>query len=238
MKAQLIAGLLLTLTFVAACNKRSGSGPESAPGPKTYSSFDTTSGTNAPLPAHSIHFVQADLEQVLAVYQELSGRSIIRSPAVPPIKITFDNATPLTRVEALQALDNVLAANKIVMVYFGTKYVKVILAGEVSSESGPVVELPPELLPDSSSFLIYVVKLKNLKAEDAVSALMPFAKLPNGLIGMRGRDLLILRDYSSNVRRMVQILEELDADPNSPGAVQRMFQKLGQTNSGPQTPKR
>jgi hypothetical protein len=73
-----------------------------------------------------------------------------------------------------------------------------------------------------------------VKPSDAVPALMPFAKLPNSVIAIdpglgrrpsaagiltnlpgvstaSDRGLLIFRDYSSNVRRMVQVLEKLEA---------------------------
>src|SRR2546430_10501005 len=41
---------------------------------------------------------------------DISGRSIIRAPNLPDVKVTFSNQTPMTSVEALQALDTVLAA--------------------------------------------------------------------------------------------------------------------------------
>ena len=150
-------------------------------------------------------------------------------------KITFDNQTPLTHAEALQALDNVLAANGIVMVYFGTQYVKVIAPSEVGSETGPVVELPPDRLPESSSFLIYVVKLKHISPQDAVPALMPFAKLPNGIIGMKDGNVLTLRDYSANVRRMLQVLDEIDHAPGFKKAAEQLF-KQAPGSSPPRRP--
>lgn len=158
-----------------------------------------------------MRFVEADLGQVLALYQELSGRSIIRSPSLPPnLKISFENRTAMSRAEGLQALDNVLAAQNIATVYLGTRYVKVVPSAQASQESAPVMEMAWHELPDSSSYLIYIVKLKHLAPEQATGILQPFAKLPNSIIGVRGSDVMILRDYSSNVRRMMQVLEIAD----------------------------
>jgi len=50
----------------------------------------------------------------------------------------------------------VLAAQGVAMVYLGTQYVKVVPAKDAPMEAGPVVELPPDQLPDSSSFLSHV----------------------------------------------------------------------------------
>jgi general secretion pathway protein D len=168
------------------------------------------------MPVGSVRFESAELAQVLKLYQEVSGRSIIRSPNVPEIKVTFENVTPLTRVELLQALDNVLAANNIAMVYLGTKYVKAVPAAQAAQEPGPVVELSPNQLPESSSYLTYIVKLKNIPAEKANSILQPFAKLPNSIVAIRGEQILILRDYSANVKRMLKVLEEVENAPRPP----------------------
>jgi type II secretory pathway component GspD/PulD (secretin) len=210
MKILLCISALLALA--GGCNRHAGSSRDSQtpPTPPTFSSFDPPGATNE-IQAHMMRFVEADLVQILALYQDLSGRSIIRSPAVPMnIKITFENTTAMTRAEALQALDNVLAAQNITMVYLGTRYVKVVPSAQAAQEPGPVVEIPWQELPDSSSYLTYIARLKHLAAEQAVPALQPFAKLPNSIIGVRGSDVIVLRDYSANVRRMMQVLEMTD----------------------------
>ena len=78
-------------------------------------------------------------------------------------------------------------------------------------------------MTESSSFLIYLVKLKHIDPHDAVSALTPFAKLPNSIIGMRDSNVLTLRDYSANVRRMLQVLDEIDQEPGFKKTVEELF---------------
>ena len=228
-----IAILLLVLLVTAGCNKQRAE-PKSAvrtAGARTFSSFDPPAPGEKVLPAQTIKFEQADLAKVLNLYAEISGRSIILSGNLPNnIKVTFSNQTPMTAVEALQALDTVLAAQDIAMIFLGTQYVKAVPAGTACTEPAPVVDLRPDQLPDSSSFVIYIVKLKKVTASDAAPALQPFAKLPNSIIGIGGgsrpppgsklpnlstiigkdHGVLILRDYSSNVRRMLQVLEKLE----------------------------
>jgi len=183
---------------------------------RTFSSFDLPGRDAELMPRGSIKFENIDLSEVLKFYQEISGRSMIRSPALPNMTISFVNETSLTRVEALQALDNVLAAHGVTMVYLGTKYVKAVPAKEAPGEAAPVIELAAEHLPESSSYLAYYVELKNRTAEEATSALQPFAKMPNSIIGVRGSDVIVLRDYSTNVRRMLQVLEKIEKAPRTP----------------------
>ena len=219
MKRTLITSSLLALLVIAGCRPKDGehdAGGRRANEPLTLSSFDISRRNETSMPPGSVRFEAVDLAQVLKLYQGVSGRSIIRSPNVPEIKVTFENITPLTRVELLQALDNILAANQIVMVYLGTKYVKVVPAAQAPSEPAPVIELPPDQLPESSSYLTYVVKLKNVPPEQAVLITQPFAKLPNSIVGVKGEQILILRDYSANVKRMLKVLEEVENAPRPP----------------------
>jgi general secretion pathway protein D len=195
----------------------------------TLSSFDVSSDTNT-IPARGINFDEADIKQVFDLYENISGRTIIRSPQVPmAVKITLRNATALTAVEVLRALDDVFAAHGIAMVQLGTLYVKAVPVAAANTEPTPVIELPWRQLPQSSSCLTYIVKLKHLYPEQVINMLQPFARLPNSIIAMRDSQVIILRDYSGNVRRMLEVLEKVDqpqtnpapAVPGVPGAAPR-----------------
>ena len=177
---------------------------------KTFSSFDRPVNARREIAAGSIQFNEADVRLVFDLYQELSARSLIYSARVPKnIKVTFRNNSALSRTQALQALDTVLAAQGIVMVYSGA-------AAEAASEAPPSLDIPWRELPDSGSFLSYTVRLKNIDASVAISSLQPFARLPNSIIGNRANNMLILRDLSSNVRRMLEVLEQMEE--TGPGA--------------------
>jgi type II secretory pathway component GspD/PulD (secretin) len=184
---------------------------------KTFSSFDRPVNARREIAAGSIQYNEADVRLVFDLYQELSARSLIYSARVPKnVKVTFRNNSALSRTEALQALDTVLAAQGIVMVYSGSQYVKVCAAAEAGPEAPPSLDIPWRELPDSGSFLSYTVRLKNIDASTAISSLQPFARLPNSIIGNRANNMLILRDLSSNVRRMLEVLERIEE--TGPGA--------------------
>ncbi len=207
-----LSSIVVILALIVGCDRHGNSSRAwvgSKATPPTFSSFDPPGGTNVVTP-RAIVFTNADIDRVFALYQDLSGRSVIRWPNVPNAKVTFENTTTMTRAEVLQALDTVLAAQNVAMIYLGTRYVKAVPSAQAPQEGGPVMEIPWEELPDSSSFLTYIAPLKHIKAAEAVSLLQPFAKLPNSIIGTRGYDVLFLRDYSSNVRRMMEVLEMAD----------------------------
>ncbi|MCX6927688.1 MAG: hypothetical protein NT154_31430 [Verrucomicrobia bacterium] len=180
----------------------------------TYSSFDLPSrgGSEPAMALGSINFQNADLEQVLAIYQELSGRTVIRG-GLPRPQITVRNQTPMNRIQALQMLDTVLSEHGIAMVLSGELAVKAVPVAQAATEAPPNITLPLEQLPDSGSFMCRTVQLKNVKAVEVIPVLMPFVKAPNALLPLAISNQLIIRDYSANVRKMLQLLRELEKNP-------------------------
>ena len=182
--------------------------------PESFSSLDPRPNRGDELfPSGFIKFEDADLAQALDVYSELSKRAIIRGGNLPQAKITFRNTLSLTRQEALQALDSVLAQNGITMIPQGTKFVKAVPSAQAAQEAAPLVDWPADELPDSATYIQYIVEVKHIMPRDVAPALQPFAKMPQSILAIDASGLVILRDYSSNVRRMLHILEKMDKPP-------------------------
>jgi general secretion pathway protein D len=181
---------------------------------QTYSSLDRPDARSNGelLPRGGLKFEEADLLDVLKLYQELSGRSVVRPNSLPAVRISFVNETPLGRREVLQALDTVLAANGITMVLQGARCVKAVPSAQAPSEAPPLIDLPADQLPESSSYMMCIVQVKNRRPIEVVQLLTPLARMPNSLIVSKESDILILRDYSSNIRRMLQVLQRLDKE--------------------------
>jgi type II secretory pathway component GspD/PulD (secretin) len=189
---------------------------------ETYTSMDPVGRGKAEenFPPGLLQFTDSDVVQVLDVYRELSHRTVVRSTTLPTAKINLKSETPLTRIEALQALDTVLAQNGIVMIPQGTKFVKAVAKQAAAVECPPVVDLPRDQLPDCGTYITYIVEVKNQKPRDLAQGLQPFAQMPNSILGIDSAGLLILRDLSSNVRRMLQVLERIDKIPVEEAAAQ------------------
>src|SRR5258706_15287246 len=122
-----------------------------------------------------IKFQEPDLRDFWGIYQEVSGRTVIAAISFPVVKITIQTQTALNRRELLQALDTVLSQNGITMIPLGTKFVKAVPSAQAPSEAVPVVELPSQQLPDSGSYMLYIVELKSLIPHEVAPILQPFA---------------------------------------------------------------
>jgi hypothetical protein len=77
------------------------------------------------VPAGSINFSGADLNQALAIYATMKQRTILR-PTTLPLPLVYLKTESLTRVEALYAMEKVFALNGICVMDDGTKFVQVV----------------------------------------------------------------------------------------------------------------
>src|SRR5262249_4453760 len=84
------------------------------------------------IPPGTIDFTSADVGQVLDIYAKLVNRTILRA-ALPDAKIVLKTQTPLTKTEAIQALQAVLALNNISLIPMGDKFLKVVQSDQANS---------------------------------------------------------------------------------------------------------
>lgn len=168
-------------------------------------------GSTNDIPVRMLNFQEADLSQIFELYALLTKRTLLKSPQTPAnVKVTIRNETPLTIDEGIDALNTILGLNGIAMVPQGEKFIKAVPQAAVGPEVPPFTTNALEELRDSKAPLAQVVTLKNLLPEEATSLLQPFAQLPNSIIALKGSPVLILRDYSENVKRMIEVLEKVD----------------------------
>lgn len=165
------------------------------------------------LPPGLIKFSEADLNQVLDIYQELTGRTVVRAGAIPAAKITVKSQTALTRAEAKGLLETLLAMNQITMVNQGDKFVKAVPQAQSTTEGARFDDLPGELYPESATFVTHIVQLKNAAPNDLVPVLEPFAKMQKSILTIPSTSMLVIRDYAENVKRMLEIIEKIDVIP-------------------------
>jgi len=172
--------------------------------------------TNAPaeetLPAGTINFPATDLNQVLQIYSELVGRTVLRPTTLPAPTITLKTQTPLTRKEAIQAFDAVLALNGIATVNVGDKFVKVIATTQAGNVGAPFDTNKSDQLPDMGQFVTHVVQTTYVKPTELVPVLTPFvsAGMANGILPIDSSQIVVLRDYSENVKRMLEMIKKID----------------------------
>ena len=138
------------------------------------------------------------------------NRTILRPANLPATTITLTTQGHLTMGEGIQALEGVLALNGVTMVNIGDKFVKALPEVQSSTAGAGFDTNSAAHLPDMGQYITHVVQLKYAKPSELVAVLQPFAKIPNGLLPIDSNQILVLRDYSENVKRMLELIKEID----------------------------
>ena len=175
--------------------------------PKTAST--NSAPPEAMIPAGNINFQGVDVSQVLDVYAQLVGRTMLRA-GLPAAQIILRTETPLTKTEAIQALQAVLALNGIALVNVGDKFVKVLPIDQANSAGAKIDHGDASQLPEMGSYVTHIVQLKYIKPSIMMPILQPFAKLANAIFPIDDNGILVLRDNAENVKRMLEMIDQID----------------------------
>jgi len=163
------------------------------------------------IPAGTINFQGVDVNQVLEVYAQLVGRTLLHA-ALPDAKIVLKTQTPLTKSEAIQALQAVLALNGISLVNIGDKFVKVLASDQAGTAGGEVDRSGSTNLPNLGTYVTHIAQLKFVKPSEMIPVIQPFSKLANSILAIDSNRILVIRDYAENVKRMLEMIEQIDVD--------------------------
>jgi len=182
-------------------------------------------GTNAAAPAAAVPAAPAEeanikynwsmpVEEMLdEIYAPLVGRTPLRAPTVPKdTLITLKTVHDLTKTEAIMALEAEMGMNGITVVPMGDKFFKVVLEANAPPAGGTIISNASASLPDLGKFITEVVQLKYADPDQVVKALGLFAKSASSVIYIPSTESLILRDYTENVKRMLEMVEKLDVE--------------------------
>jgi len=162
------------------------------------------------LKAGMIDFRKMDLDAVLMFYADLVNRTVLRPSGLAAQPITLKTQTDLTKREAVEALDTVLGMNGIVMINVGEKFVKAQLAATAGTEAQEFNKVPDDRLPIIGGYISQVVQLKYAKPSEMVPVLQPLAKMPGAIVPIESSGILVLRDYTENIKRMAEMIREVD----------------------------
>jgi general secretion pathway protein D len=170
----------------------------------------TPSPLEEPLPQGMIDFRSADLTQVLEIYSTMVNRTILRPATLPAPTVTLTTRGQLTMREGIQALEAVLALNGITMINMGDKFVKAMPEAQGNTAGGRFDTNGAAQLPEMGQYVTHVVQLKYAKPSEMVAVLQPFVKIPNAILPIDTSQILVLRDYTENIKRMLEMIERID----------------------------
>ncbi|HXR04404.1 MAG TPA: secretin N-terminal domain-containing protein [Verrucomicrobiae bacterium] len=163
----------------------------------------------AEIPAYNYNLQGVDVNQVLDLYADLVGRTILRA-SLPNASIVLHTQSLLTKNEAIQALQAVLALNGISLINIGDKFVKAVQSTDANGQGAEFNNQSVNQLPELGSYVTHIVQLKYVKPSEMIAIIQPFARLPQSIMAIDNNGILVIRDYAENVKRMMEMIDKID----------------------------
>ena len=162
-----------------------------------------------------LNFRDAPVDQLLNMYGDLTGRTLIRGPPIPAL-ISMRSQSPLTTPEAIQALESVLALNGIALVPMGPKFSKVVkseLGRQESLELQHGGQGKPS--PETDQLVSFIFSLKYMETAEAMPVLQSILHTYGKIQSLERANSLLVCDTSANIQRIQEILDFMDQPPEA-----------------------
>jgi general secretion pathway protein D len=169
---------------------------------------------NAPAGGATItpNYKDADLGQIIQAVSEVTGKNFIVDPRVNA-KVTMLSATPMSAGAFYEAFLSVLQVYGYVAVPAG-KVIKIV--PNTDSRQLPSRDLPEQINSASDELVTQIITLKNISAAQLVPLLRPLVPQYGQLAAYAAGNMLIISDRSSNVSRILRIVERMDESGDEP----------------------
>ncbi|MCC7518719.1 MAG: type II secretion system secretin GspD [Verrucomicrobiae bacterium] len=156
----------------------------------------------------TINFPNATVDQIIALYADLTGRTAIR-PSTLTGRIVLQANGPLSKEDAIIALENVLSINGFSVVRQGEKFFKVVLSKDVTREGVAVSAGDDKLLP-ADQVASRVFQLKFVEVKDVQDSLKPVIHTYGQITPFPRTNSILITDTAANLIEIGKIIDHLD----------------------------
>lgn len=156
-----------------------------------------------------INLPDIDTNAVLQMLEEFTGKPILRQQALPNVRLTFASREPLTRGQAILAIESLLALNGVAITEVGDDFLKAVPSAVISTQVAPFWE--GSTLDATPSQKIYekLFPLDYLPAIEVMPLLQPLMSQGSPMAFERS-NLVLVTDALINLQRIERLLQRLD----------------------------
>jgi general secretion pathway protein D len=158
----------------------------------------------------------ADLPELVRMISQITGRGFIVANKTRNIKATVYGPTKITISDAYEAFLSILELNGMTVVPSGP-YLKVVESAHIEGRALPL-SIDGELAGARDAYVTRLRTLRHIPAQDAAAVLEQLKSNAGGLTVYAPTNLLIITDTSANLKRMLRVLDKIDAAAGQPVA--------------------
>jgi general secretion pathway protein D len=191
-----------------------GGGPLGGKGGKgdtgSLSQFETGVDFEPKNPDYRVAFSleDADLPEIVRVIGQLTGKRFIFGGKIRNIKATVYSPQKITVAEAYQAFLSILETNGLTVIPHG-RFLKIVETAGIATQATPTYEAG-QGAPAEDRYVTRIHRLSHVSAEEVGNVLGKFKSKDGDIVVYAPGNLLIITDTGSNIRRMMQIVEDVD----------------------------
>jgi general secretion pathway protein D len=163
----------------------------------------------------TLDFQQADIRAIVKFMSELTGVNYLIDNRVKGT-VTIITPSPVTKEEARQIFESILEVQGYAIVPAGS--VQKIVPAVDAKQKGVSVRGVDEAKPPAKTdaLVSQLIRLKHVEAAQLVPVLRPLISPNSYLAAHAPSNTLIITDYASNVRRIVEMVDLLDVPEQGP----------------------
>ncbi|HLP01606.1 MAG TPA: secretin N-terminal domain-containing protein [Opitutaceae bacterium] len=151
------------------------------------------------------------LTSVLDLLEQLTGRSVIRPQQLPTPTFTFNSHGPITKRDAIIALESLLSLNNIAVAPLGEKFIKVVVITNIKTEAPELVLGSLADQPPSGRIVSKLFRLEHLDTTTFQTQVQPFLSPGFGaVVPFQNSSTILVTDTISNLQRLEYVLEQVD----------------------------
>ena len=149
--------------------------------------------------------------QVLDMLEKMTGKIILRRQDIAAVKINFNSRGPLTKGEAVLALESLLSLNSIMLTDMGGRFMKAVPATSVNSHvpkmlMGSTLDLPP-----SQQIYAKLFKFDYLQVEvTSGTTVTPLLSQNSSVVIFQKSNAMLITDALINLQRIERLVSEMD----------------------------
>jgi len=156
----------------------------------------------------ALDFDDVDIRLFIRVISELTGKNFIIDNKVRG-KVTVLSPKKLTAGQAYEVFKSVLAVNGFTVVQAG-EIAKIVPVSDMGRYELPLSTR--KVLRGEDQYITQIMPLKYLDAKTILPLMKPLLSRQATIFAPPSSDLLVVTDYKSNIRKIDQLLDEIDIE--------------------------
>lgn len=163
----------------------------------------------------TITFPKNSVLDVIAFYEVLTGKRIIRDSNLAGQELSIMISKPVSREDAIAIIESSLLLNNYSLVPVDGETVKILGPSRAPRTEGVPVLSEEELLPQSDQVLSFYKPLAFLTPEDAIAVLQGVIQMNayGSLVPVPNTNAVIITDKTAVIEKALAVLKLIDVEP-------------------------